>query len=194
MPDDDNPLGPPPQVAGPGLAAPAAPPSPGLSVSAPGGPSIGDAMATAHNHAVTLFNHTSDLMAKNADVQRELRGIVEMGPAVEVDDVLNMAGRLVASGHFSPMHMATLLSNLPDNGPGIENWAGQQLAQVVRNGQQITQMHAVAQHEMGVSAGRLLEHLGNGGGGNMTQEVQRAKSGPPAAGGGLATATPMGNA
>jgi hypothetical protein len=114
-----------------------------------------------------MFNNTTKMQAKLNDVIGELGYCLGKGPQVTLDDVLEASSRLVASGHFSPMEMATLLADAPENGPGIEQWAQRHLSQAETNMMQIEQMHQLSRHEMGVSAIRLISHYAQQGQANL---------------------------
>lgn len=140
------------QLGGVGTATsgvPITPPSPSL-------PSVVSAITRAHDHAQALYSQTAKASASLATIRSGLATLAGKGDLVSGEDVVNEAGKMVASGTHSPMEMATLLSDMPQGGPALASWVQGHLAKLAQNEQTVAPLHSVARHELGASGLRAL--------------------------------------
>ena len=111
----------------------------------------------AEQHSMTQARYqklmSSDKMMEK--VKGELDKLVTLGDLVEPEDVVKSAGRLVAGG-LGAVPMAGMLAEMPDNSQALQQWLAQHSEQVGKRIDAIKPALAVARHEMGVSATRLL--------------------------------------
>lgn len=157
-------------------------------------------LSAAHDQAKAMFDHTSDLFDKMKPIRNALDSLIKKGDVVSNEDVVKAASKVVSSGSMTPNEMAVLLSRMPSTeGPALAQWVQQMDQTVQAQEAQLEQGHAIARHEMGVSAMRLLQYAHQAG-------PARLNGGPPGAspnaltgqspgpGPGLAGMVPQGNA
>lgn len=130
-------------------------PTGNASVAGAQAPNIHDMLTGAHDSAQALFQHTSMLTKRMEGVGQELDKLVKLGDTVTPEDVIEGVGTLVAKGS-DPMQMAGVLADMPAGGAALSAWVKQHAQQQAMVTQQFAQQHALAQHELGVSALRSL--------------------------------------
>jgi hypothetical protein len=187
--DESNPMQAPqaPQAPVQPVAMPGVPASP---LAVPAAPDINGALSKSHDLAKTMFDKTSADSAQIQETQDKLDGLIKLGDSVTPDDVIKVAGDMVASGSASPTEMAQYLSDMPSNGQAIAVWLQQHMQQNQQALQHVSQMKTIARHELGTSALRMLLH-----GQVPTDGAPGGPVAPPAPGNALAPApmTPGGS-
>lgn len=121
--------------------------------------SLTSALAQAHQSASAMFDQTAQATSNIATVNSALERLSKLGDLVKDEDVVEEAGKLVATGTHSPVEMATLLSEMPQGSPAIANWIQQLYQQSTANMEKVAQLHNIARHEMGSSGLRLLANV-----------------------------------
>lgn len=130
------------------------PPPP--SSSAP--PSILDAISTSHGMASEMFDKTSETSKQALAVRNELAELSRLGDTVTPEDVIEGAGKLVGQG-LDPIQMARMLAEMPQGSEALAGWVNGHLQTLEQQLPQLAQLHAVARHELGVSALRgIMAH------------------------------------
>lgn len=119
------------------------------------------ALKEAHETASAQFGKLSQAGAMLDQARVQLTSLTRLGDMVMPEDVIKAAGRLVAAG-LSPLAMAKLLSDMPSDGPQLQSWLGEHVAQITQREQQLAPVLAAARHDLGVSAMRSL--MGHGAG------------------------------
>lgn len=122
------------------------------------------ATASAQKAQFTKLAEARSMLDK---VRVELTSLDKLGDLVTSEDVIRGAGKLVAAG-LSPMAMAKLLSDLPEQGPAINSWLASHAQAVAQREQQLDPVLAEARHQLGVSALRALA------GHHVEQSLQQA--------------------
>lgn len=122
------------------------------------------ATASAQKAQFTKLAEARSMLDK---VRVELTSLDKLGDLVTSEDVIRGAGKLVAAG-LSPMAMAKLLSDLPEQGPAINAWLASHAQAVGQREQQLDPVLAEARHQLGVSALRALA------GHHVEQSLQQA--------------------
>ena len=100
---------------------------------------------------------TTKSLATLDNVRKQLTALAELGDNVTTDDVIDAAGKLVSQG-IAPHDMAVLLSDMPEGGQALAQWVSQHAEGAAQREQQVKGMHSISQHELGVSAARVLMH------------------------------------
>ena len=135
---------------------PANPANP-LALTPPPVTSVIQHMQKMHDLAGGLFSRTSEGMAHVNQMQAQLSSLAKLGDAVLPEDVIKTTGKLIASGSFTPQQAASVLSDMPQGGMALANWIQTHLVQTNQVAQQMQITHAIARHELGVSAIRALQ-------------------------------------
>lgn len=131
--------------------APAAALGPASSPSPAPRPSISDALGAAHSSAAALFASTAKATAQASSIRNELAELSRLGDSVTPEDVIEGAAKLVGEG-LDPMQMAGVLANMPTASGALAPWVEQHLQAMDAHLPQLAQTHAVARHELGMSA------------------------------------------
>ena len=127
--------------------------SPAPGPDAPGSPAVGPApptLADAHEMAKARYAKTAAADSILTSIRTELDQLTKLGDTVTSEDVIQSAGRLVASG-ATPMEMASLLADMPEGGQALANWIAQQDQAVTQREAQVAPLHALARHQVGVT-------------------------------------------
>ena len=148
-------------------------------------PEHGQLLASAHQNALAMYGKTSEAMGRFAKIQQGLGKLATLGDSITPEDVIKEAGVLVGHGE-SPQQLAALMADMPtSSGEALAGWVAQHLQMVQQNVAKMQQVHAGAQHEMGVSALHALAADGQGGaptalsgGGNGPSAPNALTSGP----------------
>jgi hypothetical protein len=146
-------------------------------------------LTAAHNQAKAMFDHTTELYGKLTPIQSGLEELVKLGDTISPEDVIGQAGKIVAAGGSSPHEMAVILTDMPQAGPSLAQWVGAKLQGVQAQERQLQMGHALARHEMGASAMRLLSYVAQHGAG--AQSDQGAPEGGAASPPGQPSANPL---
>jgi hypothetical protein len=111
------------------------------------------------DHASTLASQSSahysalakaDKMASVA--RKQLDKLSGMGDSVSPEDVIDSAGKMVASG-IDPMQMAGVLADMPEgSGEALAGWVAQHAKAAEVKYAQLQQALAASRHAMGVAA------------------------------------------
>ena len=143
-----------------------------------------DALDAQHQQAKAAFGKTGEANRSIGVIRSGLDSIAKLGEAVTSDDVVEEMGKLVGAG-ISPEPLIALIAGDPSNGSPPMPESGQALAAWVQGLEQkfqaqegaIGQAHAQAQHQLGVSAAKVL--LGH----HIADRVRSGMGGasPPAA-------------
>ncbi len=136
-------------------------------------------LAADHDQAKAQFGKISGVTKLAEATRAELDKLVSLGDAVDQEDVMKGMAALVGAGGDPEALMATMANSqnpMPEGGAALAAWVQQQDAQVKQHEAQLSQMHAVAQHQLGVSALRLLagHHIA----GQVAQAVQPPVTAP----------------
>src|ERR1700733_493095 len=117
-------------------------------------------LAAAHSAARAKFEKLAGARQMLDKARVELTKLAELGDLVTSEDVIKGAGKLVGEG-LSPMAMAKMLSDMPEGGPQLSGWLGQQSQMLAAREAQLQPVLDSARHQMGVAAMRGLggEHL-----------------------------------
>ena len=115
-------------------------------------------LAQQHEMAKNFAVQTGKAVANAAKTRHGARVLASLGDTIKDDDVLGEASKLIGAGVFSPHEAAVLLTDMPKGGPGLSEWVKGHLAAVMQNEAGLAPHHALAQHEAGTSAMRLLLH------------------------------------
>jgi len=180
-----NPLGPGVPVPGGGSAdMPPPPPSGGPPMGAgaggalgagspmgpPGGPSGGGmgmmpsslegakkALQQQNGQARAAFQQTGKALNQIDHMRKGLERLSDKGDMVRPEDVIHEASKLVAHG-IDPMALAGVLADMPQQGGGeaLGGWVMGHAIQAVQTEQMLMKAHAVARHDLGISAMHLL--------------------------------------
>ena len=118
-------------------------------------PNIHDMLTQAHTTAQGMFKHTSDLIRQVDGIGAEIYKLAKMGDNVTAEDVIEAMGTLVAQGN-DPMQMASTLADMPQGGVALASWVQQHAQQYENVKQHVEAMHAMARHELGTSALRVM--------------------------------------
>lgn len=152
------------------------------------------ALKETHETASAQFGKLSQAGAMLDQARQQLTSLTRLGDMVTSEDVIKAAGRLVAAG-LSPMAMAKLLSDMPSEGPQLQNWLGEHVAQISQREAQLAPVLAAARHDLGVSAMRSL--MGHSAGlpeqGSPGASLGPASAGPAGGLGFTVAAGPAGN-
>jgi hypothetical protein len=123
-------------------------------------PSFNDTRTTLmqqHTRNKALFEHTGQALKKIDIIRKGLEKLSDKQDVVTMDDIVEEAGKLVSQG-IDPMALAGILADAPQEGGGeaLGGWVASH-AQVAAQGEQaMMQQHALARHNMAVSAIHLL--------------------------------------
>lgn len=132
-------------------------PNPLTQPTAQAAPPLHVAMGAQHEQAAAQFSKMNEVKSQLDATTGALARLAKMGNAVTAEDVIKTAGDLVATGHAEPLKMAGLLADMPQGGgQALAAWVGQHVQQMGAIETQFNQAHAVARHEMGLSAIRSM--------------------------------------
>jgi hypothetical protein len=84
-------------------------------------------------------------------VRKGLDTLVKLGDTISQEDVIKVAGKLVAAG-LTPEGMATLLSEMPEKSEMLQEWIAKHDQDVTQREQQLNQMTDQYRHQMGAMA------------------------------------------
>lgn len=138
------------------LTGTAVPPSAaaGRVANAPGAKlaAANEMLSAKHQEAQNQFDAVSSASTRMNRLRSELDSLRELGDTVTPDDVMDSAGRLVASG-ADPLSLAGLLADMPEQGgEALAGWVAQHDEAAQQKAGQIDQAQQVAKHQLGVSA------------------------------------------
>jgi len=147
-------------------------------------------LTDAHDTSKATFNKLAESRSLLDKVRVEMTTLSKLGYLVTEEDVIKGAGKLVAAG-LSPMALAKLMSDLPDNGPGIGAWLSSHASAIATREAQLTPVLEAARHSLSVSAMRVLagHHLGGPDQSEATTPISNALA-PTAAAASTATSAP----
>ena len=129
-----------------------------------GSPGPGDILLSQHKQNQAAFDQISKASGNLEKISKQLDMLEEKGDTVQPEDVIEAAGRLVASGGFSPSALAGILADMPTTGgPALAGWIQTHIEKLEIPLQQIAQAKALAAHKMGVgvlhlAASHVLEN------------------------------------
>jgi hypothetical protein len=118
-------------------------------------PNVHDMLAQAHDSAKALFDQTGTAMRRMETIKGELTKLAKLGDTVTPEEVIESAGEIISKG-VDPMEMANVLADMPQGGVALATWVQQHLQQQQQLAQALEQQHALARHEMGASALRMM--------------------------------------
>lgn len=125
---------------------------PGLSPPTPqSAPGPVDSVSKVHGVAQARLAKTTEASNLLGDIHSELSKLSDLGDTVTQDDIVKSAGKLVAAG-IPPNTLASLLSDMPAEGPGLGVWVQDHLATITQRQAQLAPIHAIAGHDVGVAA------------------------------------------
>lgn len=114
-----------------------------------------DALQAQHEGAVAQHEQVRSIDRLLQDTRAQLDKLIQLGDLVTPEDVIKGAGHLAGKG-ASPMELAKLLSDMPQDGPGLSNWLGQHEKMVTQREAQMRAASNATRHAMGLNAMRLL--------------------------------------
>lgn len=136
------------------------------------------------DHLEASFDKLQSAQGMLSKVRNGLDSLVKLADTVTQDDVVKVAGKLVASG-MTPEGMASLLSEMPEQPEQLMQWIAQHDQQVNQRIEETNKMADLFAHQMGVEGVKRLLSNGTGGAASPqepTAQPQNALAGAPAAG------------
>lgn len=117
----------------------------------------------AHQQAKATTAKINQASTTLDSVRNELDKLVAMGDSITSDDVLEGMSKLVAGG-VDPKQLLSMIAGnpdsgvppMPESGEALAGWIGQQDQLIKTNEAQASKAQAIAQHQQGVAAMRLL--------------------------------------
>ncbi len=108
--------------------------------------------------AQALFKQTNDAMKHMQNVLGVLKSLATKADTVQMKDIIDGAGRLVASGAVTAKQMAGILATVPANGGGaaLAAWVKAAEQKELAAMQKLQGANELMRHEMGVSALRAM--------------------------------------
>ncbi len=112
-------------------------------------------LIAAHEVAKARFGRLDESRARLEAIRKQMDQLGKLGDLVTAEDVIKAGGHLVAAG-LSPMALARLMSDMPEDGPQLAGWIGRHEAEVTRREALLQPALANSRFEMGTSALRVL--------------------------------------
>lgn len=109
----------------------------------------------AHDIAKAQFGKLAEARTILDRARVELTNLAKLGDMVTPEDVIKGAGKLVGAG-MSPMALAKLMSDMPDQGPQLQAWLQTHATQLAAREAQLEPVLSHARHQLGVTALRAL--------------------------------------
>lgn len=126
--------------------------SPQMAPSPPGIAQHLPTLDSAHEQAKGNFASTSATMERVDKLRSTLDSLTKLGDSVTPEEIIEASGKLVAQGE-DPNMLATLLADMPQGGgEALNAWLQQHAAQLTQVEARVGQSHAIAQHQLGVTA------------------------------------------
>lgn len=137
------------------LAAQAPTPG-GLPIQAPtqfGSQDLQDQLMGHMKRAKAAFNTTGKALDKLDLIRRSLNRLSDKKDMVNLDDIIDEAGKLVSHG-IDPVALAGVLASAPQEGGGqaLAGWVATHAANAAASEQQLRMQHNQNAHDMGVAA------------------------------------------
>lgn len=114
-----------------------------------------DALQAQHEGAVAQHQQVRQIDQLLQDTREQLDKLIQLGDMVTPEDVIKGAGHLAGRG-ASPMELAKLLSDMPEDGPSLANWLSVHEQTVAAKEAAMRPAVTATRHAMGLSAMRLL--------------------------------------
>lgn len=155
--------------SGPSMSLPpmgASAPPPSMAMPPPSG-------ATPLEQLNSHYDKLSEADSKLKIARSGIDSLVKMGDTVSVEDVVKVAGKLVAKG-LDPGAMASLLSEMPEKTELLVAWLEQHDKQLASREADLERVQLVVRHQLGVEGLRTLMQ-----GGDQGQELSAGPPGPP---------------
>ncbi len=151
-----------------------------------------DGLEAAHQGAKANFSKIAEVHKNFSTVRSGLDSLSKLGEAVSAEDVVEELGKLVAAG-LSPEPLIAMMAGdpasgqapMPEGGPALQAWVQGMEQKFGGQEAKLGDAHAQAQHQLGVSAAKVLlaHHIADKvrGGGAAPQAPQASPppQGPP---------------
>ena len=149
-----------------------------------------DSLEAAHQTAKAQFGKLDKAQSQSAMVRNQMDQLIRLGDAVTADDVVEGLGKMVAGG-LSPEPLIAMMAGnaqtgdppMPESGTGLAAWLQAHEQKFAQIEQQIAQAHAIAQHQLGQAATKVLlaHHVADHVRGQMTNAAPSAAPANPLA-------------
>jgi hypothetical protein len=114
-----------------------------------------DQLTEQHEAALAQHESVTNVRGLLDATRRGLDSLMKLGDLVTPEDVIREAGNLAGAG-ASPMELAKLMSTMPENGPGLQQWIAQHDQMVTQKEAALKPAEDATRHHLGLSAMRLL--------------------------------------
>jgi hypothetical protein len=120
-------------------------------------------LADQHERNREMFKQTGEALKRIDVVRQALTRLSQKQDLINMDDIVEEAGKLVSHG-IDPVALAGVLADAPQQGGGeaLAGWIANRTQIATQGEQQMQVQHALAQHNMGVSAMHMLMAHANG--------------------------------
>lgn len=127
----------------------------GGGASAPGPGDMMAGLEKDHHLAAARYQKLAQARKLLDSVREQMDELAKMGDVVTTEDVVKAAGKLVAEG-LTPVAMASLLADMPADGPALAGWVAKHDQEVNQREAQLAPVLKLARHEMGTAALRTI--------------------------------------
>jgi len=114
--------------------------------------SIQDVVARQHQQNVAQVQRSGQQLGMSTDILGALDKLTRLGANVTRNDVMESIMQFVEAGKVSPKQAAIFMGQVPMQGPALAEWIKAKEAAFVQQHQKLTQAHAQANKNMGVTA------------------------------------------